>query len=171
MIPPITDPMGKSWRQPADIGQAPMNATHVLLTRKQLADLPEYSSSTPSGVYPGKCWSSYHHEYTEGAIKPWQENGQWYLKWYATTADPRYCCTEVRIILIGKLKPEKPTMENMVKALLAVRAEMGYMMMQHILRTMGDVGFVGDVPPRLYQAVMERAKLTVLNHQLKKEMK
>lgn len=56
MIPVMDDPLGKYWDQPKDIREAPMDDTHVMLTKQQLANLPEYSSTLPSGVYPGKCW-------------------------------------------------------------------------------------------------------------------
>ncbi len=56
MIPLMTDPLGRHWRQPADIRKAPMDETHVLLTPRQVAGLAEYSSSYPSGTYDGKCW-------------------------------------------------------------------------------------------------------------------
>ena len=69
MIPHMTDPLGRHWRQPSDIHLALMDDTHVLLTSRQIADLPEYSSSYPSGTYNGKCWKR------EG------ENF-WYLCWY-----------------------------------------------------------------------------------------
>lgn len=56
MIPAMTDPLGRHWPQPSDIREAPMDDKHVLLTRRQIAGLPEYSSSYPSGTYDGKCW-------------------------------------------------------------------------------------------------------------------
>ena len=56
MIPVMDDPLGKYWRQPSDIQQAPMDNDHVLLTWRQISGLAEYSSTIPSGVYPGKCW-------------------------------------------------------------------------------------------------------------------
>ena len=55
-IPAMTDPMGKHWDQPDDIRMAPMDATHVALTTKQIAGLLVYDSSYPSGTYDGKCW-------------------------------------------------------------------------------------------------------------------
>jgi len=56
MIPEMTDPLGRYWHQPADIREAPMDETHVLLTVRQYGELSEYSDTMPSGVYPGKCW-------------------------------------------------------------------------------------------------------------------
>lgn len=55
-VPVMDDPLGKHWRQPADIRSAPMDDKHILLTPEQIAGLAEYSSTIPTGVYPGKCW-------------------------------------------------------------------------------------------------------------------
>jgi hypothetical protein len=86
-IPPMTDPMGRSWRQPADIRLAPMDDTHVMLTRRQVDALPEYSRSYPSGTYNGKCWLR------DG------EDVQW-LCWYKKHADPTKIGIDYREILI-----------------------------------------------------------------------
>lgn len=55
-IPEMINPMGKHWRQPADIRLTPMDHQHVLLTARQVGALPKYDSSYPSGTYDGKCW-------------------------------------------------------------------------------------------------------------------
>ena len=68
-IPPMTDPLGRHWDQPANIRQAPMDDTHVLLTMRQIDGLLDYSRSYPSGTYDGKCWKR------EG-------EDCWYLCWY-----------------------------------------------------------------------------------------
>ena len=75
MIPQMTDPLGRHWRQPADIREAPMDATHVLLTPQQVNGLPEYSSTYPSGTYDGKCWKR-------------GNGGVWYLCWYEPHSEP-----------------------------------------------------------------------------------
>lgn len=56
LIPVMDDLLGRHWNQPADIRIAPMDDKNVILTSGQLERLHEYSSSTPTGVYPGKCW-------------------------------------------------------------------------------------------------------------------
>lgn len=56
LIPAMTHALGRHWRQPKDIRDAPMDGLTVLLTPQQLAELPEYSASIPTGAYPGKCW-------------------------------------------------------------------------------------------------------------------
>jgi hypothetical protein len=86
MIPLMTDPLGKHWDQPADIRQAPMDETHVLLTLRQVSDLLEYSSSYPSGTYDGKCWKR------EG-------EDCWYLCWYQPHPIPGKIGIGYRIIL------------------------------------------------------------------------
>lgn len=68
-IPAMTDPLGAHWRQPADIREAEMDETHVMLTDAQVSGLMEYNHSYPSGCYDGKCWRR------EG-------DGFWYLCWY-----------------------------------------------------------------------------------------
>lgn len=55
-IPEMTDPLGRHWRMPAGMRHVLMDKTHARLTARQLRDLPEYSSSYPSGTYDGKCW-------------------------------------------------------------------------------------------------------------------
>lgn len=72
-IPEMTDPLGKHWRMPAGMRHAPMDKTHARLTARQIRDLPEYSSSYPSGTYDGKCWK--------------RVNGEWsWLCWYEPSA-------------------------------------------------------------------------------------
>lgn len=80
MIPAMTDPMGAYWHQPADIREAPMDDKLVLLTPRQFEGLPEYSTSQPSGVYPGKCWR--RQEYERGPDNRPRPTGRWFLAWY-----------------------------------------------------------------------------------------
>lgn len=89
MIPPMTHPLGKHWNQPQDIRQAPMDDKHVLLTPRQVHELPEYSASIPSGVYEGKCWKLIM-----------RDNTHWLL-WYANKdKDKDNCTINKREILI-----------------------------------------------------------------------
>lgn len=55
LIPEMTEPLGRYWDQPSrdDILVDDKTATMTSATLMQLAD---YSSSYPSGVYPGKMW-------------------------------------------------------------------------------------------------------------------
>lgn len=68
MIPEMTDPLGKHWDQPKDIRSAPMDEYTVLLDQRQVNQLSEYSTSYPSGVYPGKCWK---RQEKEGFLLVW----------------------------------------------------------------------------------------------------
>lgn len=77
-IPEMTDPLGRHWHQPADIRSAPMDDTHVMLTQREVDELPEYSASMPSGVYPGKCWKWCQHPKFGDAM---------YLMWYGDFCD------------------------------------------------------------------------------------
>lgn len=86
-IPAMTDPMGKHWDQPAYIRMAPMDATHVVLTTKQIAGLLEYSRSLPSGKYDGKCWLSIDRDATK------------WLRWYEPDAEPGMIAIASRIII------------------------------------------------------------------------
>lgn len=82
-IPAMTHPLSKYWDQPDDIGSAPMDETHVLLTPCQFALLSEYSASIPTGVYPGKCWKRIERR-RDGSIS------RTLLAWYgAETTDGR----------------------------------------------------------------------------------
>lgn len=91
MIPQMTNPLGRHWRQPADIRQAPMDDTHVLLTPRRIAGLPEYSSSYPSGTYDGKCWKRYGEDGEGQAF--------WYLCWYQPHPTPGKIGVGFRIVL------------------------------------------------------------------------
>jgi hypothetical protein len=91
MIPAMTDPLGKHWRQPADISEAPMDDTHVLLTPRQVASLSDYSRSYPSGTYDGKCWKREGEDDDGTAF--------WYLCWYQPHHTPGKIGIGFRIIL------------------------------------------------------------------------
>lgn len=87
IIPPMTDPLGKCWRQPSDIREAPMDDTHVLLRPDQIGELGEYSASIPTGVYPGKCWKR-------------SDRNAWLLVWFGELPDqPDECSINWRSIL------------------------------------------------------------------------
>lgn len=86
-IPPMTDPLGRYWKQPSDIREAPIDDTHVLLRPDQFDELHEYSTSIPTGVYPGKCWKRH-------------ERGGWMLAWYGEApGQPDQCSINWRAIL------------------------------------------------------------------------
>lgn len=54
-IPPMTDPLGKSWRQP-DAANVLIDDGYAVMTAADAAKLYQYDYSIPDGVYPGKMW-------------------------------------------------------------------------------------------------------------------
>lgn len=93
-VPPMTDPMGKHWRQP-DMSVVNIAGETVELTKREFDALAEYSTSYPSGVYIGKCWK---RETMEQTPKGMRGTGIWYLVWYGPHADPKKCSINSRLI-------------------------------------------------------------------------
>ncbi|MFP3556375.1 hypothetical protein SB861_37530 [Paraburkholderia sp. SIMBA_049] len=88
VIPPITDPMGAYWAQPAIDDILVSNETAVM-SLEAFDTLTEYSTTVPTGVYPGKMWKA---EMTPG---------QWYLRWYGLVpGDDSKCSNNQRLIQI-----------------------------------------------------------------------
>lgn len=79
-IPPITDPLGRSWDQPSSKNIL-IDDTHALMSLRVFEELAEYSCSFPSGVYPGKMWrrhnGSFDHAFIARGGKP-----EWQLWWF-----------------------------------------------------------------------------------------
>lgn len=51
-------------------------------------ELPEYSSTMPTGVYAGKMWKALN-------------DGQWYLRWYGhAPLHPGYCTNNQRKLVV-----------------------------------------------------------------------
>jgi hypothetical protein len=99
-IPPITDPLGRSWRQP-DLTDVTMDDTHVMLTKRQFDELADYSTTWPTGVYPGKCWKARMAEdriVGGQAFMAW--SNVWMLRWFGECADPTMCSNNQREIII-----------------------------------------------------------------------
>lgn len=87
VIPAMTDPLGRHWRQP-NRDEILVDDTHALMTPSAMARLSEYSSSIPSGVYPGKMWKA-------------QFGGQWFLRWFGEVPNrPDLCSNNQRLILV-----------------------------------------------------------------------
>lgn len=63
IIPVMDDPLSKHWDQPSSdnfiIGH---DSDEVIMSTVDYEKLLEYSSSIPSGVYPGKMWKSIHYD-------------------------------------------------------------------------------------------------------------
>lgn len=94
MIPPITHPLGRHWRQPpAD--SILVDDTHAVMTQAQLEQLAEYNSSFPSGVYVGKMWRRWGAIQRDGRLKE-----IWWLCWYEYLDETR-CKIEAREVLLA----------------------------------------------------------------------
>ena len=87
-IPPITDPIGRNWQQPAAALIA-LDDFYAVMERKTFDDLAEYSSSIPSGVYAGKMWKRQDFN-----------DSEWLLLWYGPSPDPNMCSINIRKILL-----------------------------------------------------------------------
>lgn len=87
MIPPITDPLGKHWKQPPTTDVL-IDGKYAVMSKATLLKLTEYSASMPSGVYPGKMWRAVSADGTQ------------HLRWYGESSDPRMCSNHQREILI-----------------------------------------------------------------------
>lgn len=86
-IPPMDDPLGFYWKQPTR-DQIEIDDTHALMTAHAFDRLSEYTTTNPSGVYPGKMWRSLC-------------NGEWWLRWYGVVdGRPDLCSNNQRRILI-----------------------------------------------------------------------
>jgi hypothetical protein len=99
-IPPITDPMGKGWRQPNRF-DIEIDSTHAVMSRKTFEQLSEYSCSTPSGVYPGKMWRCDLQAYRLPSLPRLPENERHMLKWFGEHPDPKFVSNHWRYILIA----------------------------------------------------------------------
>lgn len=87
-IPAMTDPMGRHWKQPKreDIL---VDDTHALMSEADFNKLPDYSRSTPSGVYDGKMWRS------------GTRDGHWYLCWFGPGPNPKLCYIHSREVILS----------------------------------------------------------------------
>lgn len=57
VIPIMTNPLGKSWRQPS-LAKLIFREDYVLMDKESFDILHNYETSYPSGVYEGKIWRS-----------------------------------------------------------------------------------------------------------------
>ncbi|MES2218392.1 MAG: hypothetical protein V4501_08265 [Pseudomonadota bacterium] len=89
VIPPMIDPLGKYWRQP-DSSLIGVDEANALMDETTFRGLLNYSTSIPSGVYPGKMWRR-------------TEDGQrWLLCWYGLSGKgDGFCSINNREILIA----------------------------------------------------------------------
>lgn len=98
-IPPITDPMGRSWNQPAT-AEILIDSTHAVMERSTFERLAEYSATQPSGCYPGKMWRR-HDGLFDAAFRAKGGVPEWLLCWYGySEKGPDYCSINFRSILL-----------------------------------------------------------------------
>lgn len=86
IIPPITDPLGRCWKQPHR-KYIEIDKTHALMSRQTFNGLKEYSCTLPTGAYEGKMWKS-------------KINDTWFLSWYGKDENPDYVSIHRREILV-----------------------------------------------------------------------
>lgn len=82
-LPVMDDPMGKHWRQPRGLrDRVKLFETHAVISEADFFALPNYESSFPSGVYPGKVWRC----------------GRKWLRWYGPERNGKCKCALLRVI-------------------------------------------------------------------------
>jgi hypothetical protein len=96
VIPAITDPLGAHWDQPP-LSAITIDDTHALMTDCTFKALHEYSSTLPTGVYPGKMWRR-HDGIFDRQCAP--ADWQWLLCWYGESDKPDQCSINIRKVLI-----------------------------------------------------------------------
>lgn len=99
VIPPITEPMGAHWRQPARDAIL-VDDVHAVMTELTFRQLAEYSCSMPSGVYPGKMWRRH-----DGAHDPRCTSPTWLLCWFSEGDSTDRCRINYRPILLLQERP------------------------------------------------------------------
>lgn len=90
LVPPMTDPLGKQWNQPGlnEIERTPDG--YVIMRKAVFEKLKEYSTTLPTGAYPGKMWRR-------------QTNTGWLLCWFGEHEDPDKCTINHRPIILKEM--------------------------------------------------------------------
>jgi len=86
-IPEMADLRGKYWEQP-NRDDILIDDESALMNKESFKKLKEYSTSIPSGKYPGKMWKS----------NCGKELG--YLVWFSVSEDPKFLDINHRNIII-----------------------------------------------------------------------
>lgn len=86
IIPPITDPRGKGWKQPHR-RFIEMDDESALMSEQTFKALKEYSTTHPSGQYAGKMWKA-------------KVGSRWFLRWYSESDCPECVDINDREILV-----------------------------------------------------------------------
>jgi hypothetical protein len=80
--PPLESPYGpNAWPQPA-AESIEIDDTHALMTRATFDALMEYSSTVPSGVYPGKMWRRNNARLPAPDVYSVAQPPEWLLCWF-----------------------------------------------------------------------------------------
>lgn len=99
VVPAIELDLGRNWSQPTrdflnfhmapeQPGSLVLKPKAVYMTKRTMEELREYSSTTPTGVYPGKMWRGH-----------WDDT--WYLLWFSEVkSDPNMCAVNSCPILL-----------------------------------------------------------------------
>ena len=100
VIPPITDPLGRSWAEPSR-GDIDVDDRFARMSKATLEKLADYSASMPSGVYPGKMWRC--------RVSYRDESQGWLLRWYGVSDEgPQFCSNHQRRIVLLDAPHAKP---------------------------------------------------------------
>ena len=86
LIPVITDPLGKQWRQP-DQSEMLIDDKHAVMYEPAFENLYDYSHSYPTGSYAGKMWKRY-------------QDGRWLLVWIEPAKAANHLVYQYREIII-----------------------------------------------------------------------
>lgn len=82
-IPVMDDPMGRSWRQPKGLrDRVGLFFSHATISEADFFSLPNYETSFPTGVYPGKVWRV----------------GQKWIRWFGPDRDGKCKCCILRVL-------------------------------------------------------------------------
>lgn len=109
VVPAMTDPLGKHFRQPRReailIGQ-----DTAFMSRATFDKLSEYSTTNPSGVYPGKMWKAERFKSVDGThegrpVRRMVPSGVWELRWYGIVpGNDKVCSNNRRVIVLPREK-------------------------------------------------------------------
>lgn len=99
IIPPMTDPQGRYWKQPSRF-YIEVDDMHALMSKETFEALPEYSASNPSGVYPGKMWRRYDGVYDQAFLRS-GGTPEWLLVWYGASDNPKFCSVNHRKVVLA----------------------------------------------------------------------
>lgn len=93
VVPPITDPMGRHWEQPAR-ESIRVDKERAFMDQKTFDALLAYNTSIPTGVYDGKMWKRNELARGGGFTK------NWFLVWMGPCDDSSKCALHRRLIVI-----------------------------------------------------------------------